>query len=149
MTYFVYIQDRIDAAKTVEPSRCGWGLMLSLAALGSIYSVVYTVVAINPESTLAKMTASDPAIPKGFEDAKPLEFGAVWWSDYRGRCWGSTSASRCSHFTLIQAVTEVGRISYPPIELVSMPKVGRAKGGPLPLGLASMPSINSKNIYSK
>ena len=97
MTYFVYIQDRIDAAKTVEPSKCGWGMMLSLAALGPVYSVVYTAVAINPESTLAKMTASDPAIPKGFEGAKPLEFGAVWWSDYRGRCWvGKRYASRCS-----------------------------------------------------
>jgi hypothetical protein len=46
-------------------SRCGWGLMLSLATLGPIYSVVYTVVAINPEGNLAKITASDPDIPKG------------------------------------------------------------------------------------
>ncbi len=51
MTYLEFIQDRIDAAKTVEPSRCGWGMMLSLVTLGPIYSVVYTVVAINPDST--------------------------------------------------------------------------------------------------
>lgn len=70
MTYFEFIQDRIDAAKTVEPSRCGWGMMLSLATLGPIYSVVYTAVAINPDGTLAKMTASDPDIPKGVEGAK-------------------------------------------------------------------------------
>jgi hypothetical protein len=65
MTYFEFMQDRIEAAKTVEPSRCGWGMMLSLAVLGPIYSVVYTAVAINPEGTLAKFTASDPDIPKG------------------------------------------------------------------------------------
>jgi len=40
MTYVEFIKDRIDAAKTVEPSRCGWGMMLSLATLGPIYSVV-------------------------------------------------------------------------------------------------------------
>jgi len=56
MTYIEFMNDRIDAAKTVEPSRCGWGMMLSLAALGPIYSVVYTAVAINPEGTLAKIS---------------------------------------------------------------------------------------------
>ena len=25
MTYIEFMNDRIDAAKTVEPSRCGWG----------------------------------------------------------------------------------------------------------------------------
>ena len=47
MTYVEFIQDRFDAAQTVKPSRCGWGMMLSLAALGPIYSVVYTEVAIH------------------------------------------------------------------------------------------------------
>jgi len=36
MTYFDFLADRIDATKTVEPSRCGWGMMLSLAVLGPI-----------------------------------------------------------------------------------------------------------------
>ena len=40
MTYFEFISDRIDAAKTVKPSQCGWGMMLSLATLGPIYSIV-------------------------------------------------------------------------------------------------------------
>jgi len=65
MTYIEFMNDRIDAVKTVEPSRCGWGMMLSLAAIGPIYSVVYTAVAINPEGILAKITAFDPDIPKG------------------------------------------------------------------------------------
>ena len=29
MSYVEFIKDRIDAAKTVEPSRCSWGMMLS------------------------------------------------------------------------------------------------------------------------
>ena len=56
MTYFEFMADRIDAAKTVKPSQCGWGMMLSLAALGPIYSVVYTTVAVNPDSAMAKGT---------------------------------------------------------------------------------------------
>ncbi len=87
MTYFEFMQDRIDAAKTVEPSRCGWGMMLSLATLGPIYSVVYTVVAINPESTLAKMTASDPDIPKEFEGAKWYEVPGIWWRVVEQLSW--------------------------------------------------------------
>ncbi len=67
MTYVEFIQDRINAAKTVEPSRCGWGVMLSLAVLGPIYSVVYTAVAIYPNGKVAKVTASNPDIPKGAE----------------------------------------------------------------------------------
>ena len=64
MTYFEFVADRIDAAKMVEPSRCGWGMMLSLAALGPIYSFVYTEVGIHPDGALARGTAPDPDIPK-------------------------------------------------------------------------------------
>lgn len=87
MTYFEFMQDRIDAAKTVEPSRCGWGMMLSLATLGPIYSVVYTAVAINPDSALAKMTASDPDIPKEVEGAKWYEVPGIWWRVVEQLSW--------------------------------------------------------------
>jgi hypothetical protein len=87
MTYFEFMQDRIDAAKTVEPSRCGWGMMLSWATLGPIYSVVYTAVAINPDSTLAKMTAPDPDIPKGVEGAKWYEVPGIWWGVVERLSW--------------------------------------------------------------
>lgn len=53
MTYIEFIQDRFDAAQTVKPSRCGWGMMLSMATLSPIYSVVYTMVAVNPDGTFA------------------------------------------------------------------------------------------------
>ncbi|MDA8226401.1 MAG: hypothetical protein M0T74_01620, partial [Desulfitobacterium hafniense] len=38
MSYFEFIQDRVEAAKVVQPARCGWGMFLSLAALGPVYS---------------------------------------------------------------------------------------------------------------
>lgn len=103
MTYVEFMKDRIDAAKTVEPSRCGWGMMLSLATLGPIYSVVYTVVAINPESTLAKMTASDPDIPKGVEGAKWYEVPGIWWNTVERLSWtmlGKPASVGC-HFRAV------------------------------------------------
>lgn len=87
MTYVEFIKDRIDAAKTVEPSRCGWGMMLSLVTLGPIYSVVYTAVAINPESTLAKLTAYDPDIPKGVVGARWYEVPEIWWGVVERLSW--------------------------------------------------------------
>jgi len=98
MTYVGFIKDRIDAAKTVEPSRCGWGMMLSLAVLGPIYSVVYTVVAINPESTLAKMTAPDPDIPKGVDGAKWYDVPGIWWGVIERLSWtmvGKPASTGC------------------------------------------------------
>jgi len=98
MTYIEFMNDRIDAAKTVEPSRCGWGMMLSLVALGPIYSVVYTAVAINPESTLAKMTASDPDIPKDVDGAKWNEVPGIWWNVVERLSWtmlGKSSSVGC------------------------------------------------------
>jgi len=79
MTYVEFIQDRLEAAKTVEPSRCGWGMMLSLAALGPIYSVVYTEVAIHPGGFLDQVTAPDPDIPSGVAEAKWYEVPGIWW----------------------------------------------------------------------
>ena len=87
MPYVEFIQDKIDAAKTVQPSRCGWGMMLSLATLGPIYSVVYTIVAINPDSTLAKLTAHDPDIPAGVTGAKWYEVPGIWWGVVERLSW--------------------------------------------------------------
>jgi hypothetical protein len=79
MTYVEFIQDRLEAAKTVEPSRCGWGMMLSLAALGPIYSVVYTEVAIHPGGFLDQVTAPDPDIPSVVAGAEWYEVPGIWW----------------------------------------------------------------------
>jgi hypothetical protein len=87
MAFVEFIKDRIDAAKTVEPSRCGWGMMLSWATLGPIYSVVYTAVAINPDGQLAKMTASAPDIPKDVVGAKWVEVPDIWWTVVEQLSW--------------------------------------------------------------
>jgi hypothetical protein len=87
MTYAEFIQDRLYAAKTVEPSRCGWGMMLSLATLGPIYSVVYTSVAIHPDGKLAKLTVPDPDIPKGVAGAKWSEVPGIWWGVVERLSW--------------------------------------------------------------
>ena len=62
-------------------------MMLSLATLGPIYSVVYTIVAINPDSTLAKLTAHDPDIPAGVTGAKWYEVPGIWWGVVERLSW--------------------------------------------------------------
>jgi len=103
MTYVEFMKDRLDAAKTVEPSRCGWGMMLSLATLGPIYSVVCTEVAIHPNSTLDKITAPDPDIPKGVEGAKWYDVSGIWWGVVERLSWtmlGKPAAFGCQFRTV-------------------------------------------------
>jgi hypothetical protein len=72
--------------------------MLSLATLGPIYCVVYTAVAINPESTLAKITASDPDIPKGAEWARWYDVPGIWWGVVERLSWtmlGNPASTGC------------------------------------------------------
>ena len=87
MTYFEFMADRIDAARTVQPSRCGWGMLLSLAALGPIYSFVYTEVGLHPDGFLAQGTAADPDIPKGVADAHWSEVPGIWWNTVERLSW--------------------------------------------------------------
>ncbi len=87
ITYFEFVADRIDAAKTVEPSRCGWGMMLSLATLGPIYSIVYTEVGIHPDVALARGTTPDPDIPKNMADAQWYEVPGIWWNTIERLSW--------------------------------------------------------------
>lgn len=87
MTYVEFMEDRFNAAKTVEPSRCGWGMILLLATLGPIYSVVYTAMAINPDSNLAMGVSPGPDIPKGVEGAKWYEVPGIWWGVVERLSW--------------------------------------------------------------
>jgi hypothetical protein len=87
MTYAEFIQDRLDAAKTVKPSQCGWGMMLTLAAIGPTYSVVYTSVGVNPNGFLAKVTAPDSDIPKGVAGAQWYDVPRIWWSVVEHISW--------------------------------------------------------------
>lgn len=87
MTYWEFMSDRIEAAKVVQPSRCGWGMFLSLAFLGPIYSGVYTEVAVHPDGFLAKVTTPDSDIPKGVANATWQEVPAIWWDIVERLSW--------------------------------------------------------------
>jgi hypothetical protein len=87
MTYFEFIQDRVEAAKVVKPARCGWGMFLSLATLGPIYSVVYTDVAIHPDGFLAKVTAPDPDIVRNVAGTSWVEIPGIWWQTVESLSW--------------------------------------------------------------
>lgn len=87
MTYAELMQDRLNAAKTVEPARCGWGMMLSLAAIGPIYSVVYTNVSIHPGGFLDKVTAPDPDIPTNVAGTNWYEVPGIWWNVVERLSW--------------------------------------------------------------
>ena len=103
MTYVEFIQNRLDAVKTVEPSRCGWGMMLSLVTLGPIYSFVYTEVGIHPDGFLARGTANDPDIPKDVAGAKWYEVPGIWWNTVERLSWtmvGKPAKVGC-HFNIL------------------------------------------------
>lgn len=87
MTYFQFLGDRIEAAKIVQPSRCGWGMFLSLAVIGPLYSAVYTEVGVHPHGFLARVTAPDPDIPKEIENASWDQVPHIWWSVVERLSW--------------------------------------------------------------
>lgn len=87
MTYFQFMADRMDAAKTVRPAQCGWGTMLFLAFLGPVYSLVYTEVGVHPDGWIARGVASDADIPKGVENAPWYELPGIWWNVVERLSW--------------------------------------------------------------
>ncbi len=87
MTYFEFMSDRFQAAQSIKPSRCGWGMMLSLAALGPVYSLGYTWVAIHPDGFLAKVTVPDADIPKEVIGASWYEIPGIWWTVVERLSW--------------------------------------------------------------
>jgi hypothetical protein len=87
MTYFEFMQDRIEAAKTIKPARCGYGMFASLATVGLFYSGLYTYVAIAPDSFIAKVTAPDTDIAKDAAGAMWYEVPDVWWKTVERLSW--------------------------------------------------------------
>ncbi|WP_322507018.1 hypothetical protein [Anaerolinea sp.] len=92
MTYFEFMQDRIDAAKELKPS-CGVGMFASLAILGPFYSVLYTYVAIEPDSFLASVTAPDKDIAKGVAGAGLSQIPTIWWETVERLSWTMLGSS--------------------------------------------------------
>ena len=87
ITYFQFMADRLDAAKTVKPARCGTGMIGSLFALGPFYATLYTHVVLNPEGFLAKITAPDPDLPKINSGAAWYEIPEIWWNTFERLSW--------------------------------------------------------------
>lgn len=53
VTDFLFIQNRIEAAKTIQPARRGYRMFESLATVGLFSYELYTYVAIVPGSFIA------------------------------------------------------------------------------------------------
>ncbi len=87
MTYFEFLADRFDAAKTVKPARCGTGMIGSLFTLGPFYATLYTHVALHPQGFLAKVTAPDPDMPKIGSKARWYETPGIWWNTFERLSW--------------------------------------------------------------
>ncbi len=87
MTYFEFMADRVAAAKAVRPSQCGWGMFLTLAALGPTYSALYTEIGIHPGGFWDRVSAPDSNIPKGVAGAKWYEVPHIWWGVVEQLSW--------------------------------------------------------------
>jgi hypothetical protein len=62
-------------------------MMLSLVALGPIYSFVYTKVGIHPDGFLARGTANVGDIPKDVADSKLYKVPGIWWITVEKLSW--------------------------------------------------------------
>lgn len=86
MTYFEFVQDRIAAAKELKLA-CGVGMFASLAILGPFYSVLYTYVAVQPDSFVARVTAPDPDIDRSAAGSSWIEIPDIWWETVERLSW--------------------------------------------------------------
>jgi hypothetical protein len=89
MTYWEFMQDRLDAAKDVQPARCGTGIITFFAIMAPIYSVLYTHVGIHPDSFLARMTMHDGNIPTGVAEADLTQVPEIWWKTVERLSWSA------------------------------------------------------------
>lgn len=98
MTYFEFMKDRVEAAKVIEPSRCGWGMFLTLGLIGPAYSVVYTDIGTHPGGFLDRVSQPDSNIPTGVAGARWYEVPGIWWDVVEQISWtmlGELRASGC------------------------------------------------------
>jgi hypothetical protein len=107
MSFFEFMTDRVDAAQTVQPARCGWGMLASFAVMGTIYSVVYTEVGLHPDGFLARGAAPDPDIPKGVSGAPWHQVPGIWWNTVERLSWtmlGKPAQVGCKLRPVIQSI---------------------------------------------
>lgn len=87
MSYWQFMEDRIQAAKAVKPARFGYLMFGGLAMVGPAYSVLYTYVGIYPDSFLARVTLPDSSIPKGVKGAAWYQVPKIWWMVVEKLSW--------------------------------------------------------------
>lgn len=93
MTYWQFMADRIEAAKEVNPARCGYGMFSFLAVVGPFYSVLYTYVGIHPDSFLARVTQPDSSIPKNVAGTALYQVPETWWKVVERISWTALARS--------------------------------------------------------
>ena len=92
MTYFEFIGDRIDAAKTVKPASVDGGCCyllehLDLFILWFTRRLEFIRMGLLLEASLMIWISL-----KGLKEHRGMRFrgfGGIQWSDFPGRCWGS------------------------------------------------------------
>jgi len=89
MTYFEFIQDRMDAAHEIQPARRGVGKMTFFALVTPFYSVLYTWVGVHPDGFIAKVTARDASIPKDAKGAGWDRIPDIWWETLMRLSWSA------------------------------------------------------------
>lgn len=104
MTYWEFIQDRLDAAKEVQPARCGTGKLTFFAVMTPFYSALYTYVGIHPEGFLAKVTMHDSNIPTGVAGADLTQVPDIWWKTVERLSWSALARrTPASNFRPVKA----------------------------------------------
>lgn len=89
ITYWQFMSDRFDAAQEIEPQRCGVGKLTFFAVSIPVYSVIYTVGGMRPESALGSGIQPDPSIPHWAAGLPWEKSPDVWWWVVENISWGT------------------------------------------------------------
>lgn len=89
MTYWQFMEDRVEAAREIQPVRCGYGMFSFLILVGPFYSGLYTYVGMRPDSFLARVTQPDPGIPKDAAGASWYQTPEIWWKVVERISWSA------------------------------------------------------------
>lgn len=89
ITYWQFMQDRINASKTTKPVQCGYGMLVFYALTVPFYSVLYTHVGLHPDGFLARVTARDANIPRNVQDTPWYGIPNLWWSVVERLSWSA------------------------------------------------------------
>lgn len=87
MTYWQFMVDRLDAAKEIEPKRCGVGRLVTFGILAPVYSLVYTDIGLHPNGFLDRVSQDDPNIPIDVENTSWYKVPDLWWNVFEKISW--------------------------------------------------------------